>query len=204
MAVRFIADTHLGHKNIYKFRPVFKSTLHNDIFFTTLLETVITKRDIVYFLGDIIFDKKYLNFIKNLNCTKTILIAGNHCSENISMSTLANTFDEIHGIMKYKEFWLSHAPIHPVELRGKKNIHGHVHDASVNDINYLNVSVDSTFMNYYPRTIEEVREAFKHMVSTNTIYEGIKSNESESVMLQNKETKEIYEYSLLESRKIII
>ena len=54
------------------------------------------------------------------------------------------------GLYKYKEFWLSHAPIHPCELRGKRNIHGHVHQNHVmdehhkRDNRYINVCVENT------------------------------------------------------------
>ena len=54
------------------------------------------------------------------------------------------------GLEKYKGAWLSHAPIHPAELRGKINIHGHVHYANVLDETgkldnrYFNVSLENT------------------------------------------------------------
>lgn len=197
---RFIADTHLGHKNIYKYRSVFKSTLHNDLYFMEVLESTTTKRDIMYFLGDTIFDKKYIPFIKSLPGTK-ILIMGNHDSEYIDIRELTKGFDEIHSLVKYKEFWLSHAPIHPEELRGKKNIHGHVHTHSVQSTDYLNVSVDSSFMNYYPRTLEEVRTAFKTMESTGEVYQGIKDEDALNVITNNV-TREIYYRALKESEKV--
>lgn len=59
-------------------------------------------------------------------------------------------FNKVCGFEKYKKSWLSHAPIHPAELRGKINIHGHVHDATITDENglpdlrYFNVSLENT------------------------------------------------------------
>lgn len=41
--------------------------------------------------------------------------------------------NKVYSLVKYKGFWLSHAPIHPEELRGCKNIHGHCHDAVISD-----------------------------------------------------------------------
>jgi calcineurin-like phosphoesterase family protein len=61
------------------------------------------------------------------------------------------------GIIKYKGFWLSHAPIHPEELRGKPNIHGHVHTNTLNDSRYFNASLEN--IGYKPVSIEEVRRA---------------------------------------------
>lgn len=200
---RFVADLHMGHRNIYKYRPVFKSTLHNDYFFMEVLESVCTKRDIMYFLGDILFDKKYLGFIKSLPGTK-ILIPGNHCTEYISMKELANTFDDVHASLKKNGFWLTHIPIHDDELRGKPNIHGHVHASSIESPNHLNVSVDSSFMKYYPRTLAECRYAIEHQQEHNTYFPGISNFEAEDVILGNSETSEIYKRTLNKSKNITV
>lgn len=200
---RFIADTHMGHKNIWKYRPVFESTLHNDLYFQKVLSAVCTKRDTMFFLGDILFDEKYLPFIKELPGTK-ILVLGNHCSEYISTSKLCSVFDEVHGMIRYKEFWLSHAPIHADELRNRKNIHGHVHTASVNDLNYLNVSVDSSFMNFFPKTLHEVRTAFETVNKEQRIYGGVPDDEAKDVIFNNPIAKEAYESALRESKTITV
>ena len=52
-------------------------------------------------------------------------------------------FNRVGALFKYKEFWLSHAPIHPAELRGRKNVHGHVHNKTIIDPNYFNLSVEN-------------------------------------------------------------
>lgn len=200
---RFIADTHMGHRNIYKYRPVFESTLHNDLYFMEILSSICTKRDTMYFLGDILFDEKYLPFIRELPGQK-ILVLGNHCTEYIPVSKLCTAFDEVHALVKYKEFWLSHAPLHPDELRSKKNIHGHVHTESVNDLNYMNVSVDSSFMNYYPRTLLEVRQAFEKVNSEQKIFTGIDDADALAVMESNPVTKAAYYKALEESRKTTV
>jgi calcineurin-like phosphoesterase family protein len=200
---RFIADTHMGHKNIWKYRPVFESTLHNDLYFQYILSEVCTKRDTMFFLGDTIFDEKYLDFIKELPGIK-ILILGNHCTEYVSTSKLCSAFDEVHALMKYKEFWLSHAPIHPEELRGKKNIHGHVHTESVSGLEYMNVSVDSSFMNFFPRTLHEVRQGFETVNSTHQIFAGVPNENARSVIEANPIAKAAYYKALEESRKITV
>lgn len=198
---RFIADLHLGHRNIYKYRPVFESALHNDLFFMEVLNTVCKKRDSMYFLGDILFDKKYIPFIKELPGTK-ILIAGNHCTEYLKMKELVDIYDDVHAVLKKKDVWLTHVPIHNEELRGKPNVHGHVHAHSVPSVNHLNVSVDSSFMKYFPRTLDEVRKGLEFQVQNNTHFAGIDDNDAKSVMLNNPETCEIYERTLKESRII--
>ncbi len=197
---RFIADLHLGHKNIWKYRPVFESTLHNDLYFMHLLAEVCKKRGTMYFLGDIVFDEKYLDFIDSLPGTK-ILVPGNHCSEYISTKKLCEVFDEVHAMVKYKEFWLTHAPIHPAELRNKKNVHGHVHTESINSPEYLNVSVDSSFMNFFPRTLHEVRQAFEKVNTEQKIFAGVPNEDALSVIEANPLAKLCYYKALEESRK---
>lgn len=198
---RFIADLHLGHKNIYKYRPIFESTKHNDLFFIEVLQKYSTKRDIMYFCGDILFNKEYFNVIRELP-GKKFLVLGNHDTEFNSTRELTTVFDEVYSMLKYHEFWLTHAPLHADELRMKRNIHGHVHTASIDDVNYLNVSVDSSFMKFVPRTLFEVREAFKQMKETGEIYKGMSDEEAKLAMAET-EVKEIYQRTLLESRKTI-
>lgn len=196
MHTRFIADLHLEHKNIWKYRPVFKNTKHNDLYFLEVLKTFTTKRDQTFFLGDIVFGTKYLQELKELPGTK-IKVLGNHDTEHVNIKDLANTFDSVHGMMKYKEFWLSHAPIHPDELRSKKNIHGHVHTETVQDPMYLNVSVESSFVGYKPRTIEEVRAAF----STGKIYHGLDEVHSMEVIENDPVLYDIYNRALKQSKQ---
>lgn len=201
---RFIADTHLGHRNIYKYRQVFDSTKHNDLYFIKILQEYSTKRDSMYFLGDICFDEYYLPMIKELPGTK-ILIAGNHCSEYIPMKKLVDVFDETHALLKYKEFWLSHAPLHPDELRGKRNIHGHVHAASVPDTKYLNVSVDSEFMKFLPRTLSEARDAFNTMENIGTHFGGLEERDvCLEVIMSNPISKAAYEWAKIEATKVMV
>ncbi|AZU98237.1 putative serine/threonine protein phosphatase [Salmonella phage SE_PL] len=201
---RFIADTHLGHRNIYKYRKVFDSTKHNDLYFIRILQETCKKRDTMFFLGDICFDKQYLEIIKELPGQK-ILIPGNHCTEYIPMKELVDVYDEVHALLKYKEFWLSHAPIADVELRGKRNIHGHVHAQSVPDIKYLNTSVDSEFMRFLPRTLHEVRQAFETMEQLGSHYGGLEDRDDAlEVIMSNPISKAAYEWSKKEAEKIMV
>lgn len=102
--------------------------------------SVVSKNDLVYVLGDVCFDKTKLPLLKRMKGNKH-LILGNH--DEFSLETYKPYFNKIHGFMKYKGVaWLSHAPIHPDELRGKWNIHGHVHHKTLPDYRYINVGVE--------------------------------------------------------------
>ena len=84
---------------------------------------------IKYFLwGDIAFSFEALQEISTWAGHQKILICGNHDLDRIGMKTVSQYYDEVYSLLKYKEFWLSNCPIHPDELRGKFNIHGHCVD----------------------------------------------------------------------------
>lgn len=155
--VWFLSDLHAGHKNICKFRTQFTSEEEHYNHVKEKYHAVVTKRDHVYFLGDIAFNKERLDDISKWAGEKKILIAGNHCTDHLTMKELCNTFDDVYSLKKYKEFWISHAPIHPNELRGKFNLHGHVHFATIDDDRYFNCCLENT--NYAPISLDEIRKA---------------------------------------------
>ncbi len=153
----FIGDCHFGHKNQIKWRP-FQSEEEVTSLILTNMRKVVTKRDTLYILGDCILHPDSLNVLEDIPGQK-VLILGNHCTEKVKTSDLVSVFDDIHGMMKYKEFWLTHAPIHPEELRGKINIHGHVHTNTLKDTRYVNVSCEA--VNYTPISLHTIRERLK-------------------------------------------
>lgn len=83
----------------------------------------------MYVLGDACFSYESLCLLGTLP-GKKILIRGNH-DDYVTTGQLLEVFSSIEGTFRYKNFWLTHAPMHPVELRGKINLHGHVHYSTV-------------------------------------------------------------------------
>lgn len=158
--VFYTADWHLGHRNITeKFRTHFSSNKeHNDTIVANYLKTV-TKRDTAYFLGDICFDKASLDIIRALPGSKR-LVMGNHENQygEYRTSELWDVFDKVYGLHTRKQVWLSHAPIHPLELRNKPNVHGHVHEQTLSDWRYANVCLENC--NYHPVDFEDIKAAF--------------------------------------------
>ena len=151
-SVYFISDLHLGHDRITSFRPDFgnSSKEHDEILIDRINSTV-NKRDKLYILGDIAFNSVGVERFKNINCQHIEAIWGNHCDIKKLMPLV-----EKHGAFKkYKDYWLSHCPIHPQELRGKINIHGHVHQKEIDDNRYISVCVEAC--NGVPMSIDEIR-----------------------------------------------
>lgn len=150
------SDLHLGHKNTWRFRPEFESAeYHHEFVFNNLVSSV-KRRDMVLFLGDITFTEEWLDRISEIQCERKILIAGNHDTDNISMRKLTDVYDEVYALYRRGGYLYSHAPIHPNELRGKINIHGHVHHKTIDDPRYFNACLENTDMK--PIDINTIRE----------------------------------------------
>lgn len=162
--VWFFGDAHLGHANIYKHRD-FPTNEDHHALIKENYHKVVTKRDTVYFMGDTAFTFEALEEVRTWTAEKKILIVGNHDLERgIKMEHLVEAYDEVYAFKRYREFWLSHAPIHPSELRGKVNIHGHVHAETIKDARYFNTSLEN--IEYTPINIEEVRRRLLTQANT--------------------------------------
>lgn len=167
MAVYMISDLHLGHRSILKYRPDLNlSTVdeHDDFIVDNILSTV-SKRDKLYLLGDVCFSHETVPKLKLITdyVESCALILGNHDLESNarpSIHTLYELFGKnIFGIQSYKSCWLTHGPLHEDELRGKFNIHGHVHSHSLSDPKYYNVSCEA--VNYKPMEFTKILEYLK-------------------------------------------
>lgn len=170
--IYFISDLHLGHKRILEFEPNlrFGNTVdeHDTILIERMKSVCNNKRDILYICGDVAMDKDKLQLLHEIPARK-ILVRGNH--DVYSDDAYRLVFDAIVGFFCYKGHWVSHAPIHPHELRGRRNIHGHVHRNSVlnstgvgYDPNYINVCVENC--EGRPINFAEIRgNTFKGVIS---------------------------------------
>ena len=81
-----------------------------------------------------------------------------NCFYTLNHFHYAWAFDDVMGGFSYKGVWLTHIPIHPDELRGRPNIHGHTHNHIINDNRYLNVCMEQ--INYRPLEFTEAVKVF--------------------------------------------
>lgn len=147
----FISDAHFGHRNIHLMggRPI-SGPIENEYWISECWQQCVSRKvaadraDVVYCLGDMAFNEDALRLIQSLNGIK-VLIGGNH---DIQSPVAYETYREIHGLYKRYGMWLSHAPMHEVELRGKPNVHGHVHQQSINDPRYRNICPESLVLKF--------------------------------------------------------
>ena len=123
---------------------------------------VVNKKDTTYILGDLTMEKANYEILNRLNGIKHIVL-GNH-DEGQHTKILQQYVNKIAGMVNYKkEFILTHCPIHPCELeyRFKYNIHGHVHENTLPDKRYINVSAE--VIDYTPKLLTElIKENEKH------------------------------------------
>ena len=155
-----ISDLHLGHKNIIKYAEGYRSgsnSEEHDLWLMDQWNSVVTKHDLVYVLGDVAMNRESLDKIKRFKGNK-ILVRGNHDVYNTR--TYLEYFQEVCGLLHHKGvFWMSHAPIHPTELRGRFNLHGHVHQNSIPDDRYINCCVE--MCNGVPQNLDILLEKYR-------------------------------------------
>lgn len=132
-----ISDHHFGHQNSWeKFKLADGCTplrpfTSNDEMNQTMIDrhnAKVKEHDTVYFLGDVVINRKHLHLVKQLNGRK-ILIRGNHDIFRDEDYREVG-FEQIHGVRVFVDkFILSHIPLHPdcVTGRFRVNVHGHLH-----------------------------------------------------------------------------
>lgn len=166
--VRFIADLHLSHANMAT-RRGFETVTEHDEYIIAKWNSVVTKRDITYILGDVTMEKNApYHLLDRLNGIKHVVM-GNH-DRRQDVHKLLQHVESVAGMVQYKGHILTHCPIHPMELeyRFPKNIHGHIHDSQVMKEVYSNqvascyipderyICVSCERVDYTPKTLEEL------------------------------------------------
>lgn len=161
MAAYACADLHLCHRQIHTYRNYPSVEAHDDFVEQTWRERVRSnKRDTTYVLGDVAFSKEGWERFDSFP-GKKVVILGNHCTEYATAEFISQlkTVNSVHSMLRWKSMLMSHAPLHPDHLRGKRNLHGHLHNTLVQDRRYLNVSLEHTGMG--PLCLDEIQAEFE-------------------------------------------
>ena len=187
----FISDTHFFHENVIRFdnRP-FTCIEEMNAKMRDWWNNTVSSKDRIYILGDFIWlpssDPEYIKFTKSLN-GKKVLIKGNHDNAEKFSSEFKNCFEDIKSRkeikLNKKRIIMDHYPLmmyrHDIDLN-VFHFHGHTHITGEQDyvekwtrqlvFNYsagqptgqiINVGCMMPYMNYIPRTFEEIVEAGK-------------------------------------------
>lgn len=188
METFYISDLHFNHFNVIDFdkRPFKTLQEMND----TLVEKWnkrVKNNDTVYILGDLLWDSspESLKILKSLN-GKKILIIGNHdwrWIKNKDFTRYLYEMNEGYKLLKIdkRKIILSHYPIMMFDgvFHGNTyHLYGHIHTNELDNrllnkwkseyekelghsINMYNVGCMLPYMNYEPKTLNEIKEVFK-------------------------------------------
>jgi len=108
---------------------------------------IVKPTDKVYMLGDIAFNQRGLDKVKQMNGIK-ILVKGNH--DQLKLNKYVDVFKDVRGCHVMNGLVFTHIPIHVDQLgRFGCNVHGHLHMNRVMqgdkiDPRFLCVSVEHT------------------------------------------------------------
>lgn len=161
MNIWFISDLHLGHANILqhsKGKRQGSNIVEHDQWIVDCWNSKVQKGDVVYVLGDVAWNHQSLKLLNKMLGQK-FLVRGNHDGGDITVFT--EYFQNVYGLLSYKGFWLSHAPLHPSALRDRINLHGHNHQDVVRlatgepDLRYFNVAVEH--LQGFPISLKELK-----------------------------------------------
>ena len=160
--VFFTSDLHLGHENLCKNLRGFPSAKENDELIIENWNKTVTKRDIVFLLGDITMEnntvlRKYIPLLQGI----IYVLPGNHENRQCCKS-LQDFGITLIGNIKYKNFILSHIPIHQQEIRkARGNIHGHIHKGGNNwDLGNEYFNVNCEYHNYTPLLFDNLLDIY--------------------------------------------
>lgn len=139
-----IADLHFGHAKLAEIRGFASAEAHDNAI-VEAWNRVVTKRDVVYVLGDVF----RLERCADLKGTKKLAM-GNH--DQSPASRYIEHFSQIRACFEFDGCLLSHIPVHPGQFRRYElNIHGHTHAGFIDDERYVPVSVEHcTWMEPFP------------------------------------------------------
>ena len=176
----YLADMHFGHKNIitYDNRP-YSTTQEMDRALIANWNDVVTDNDTVYVLGDMFWITEDAEKIIQQLKGKKVLIVGNHdkCATTLNMIKYWEYCADTAIVQEGKQFVvLSHYPImfYRNMYRGWYHFYGHIHNSQDHNMTEsfakqiseltaqewkgYNVGVMMPYMNYAPRTFEEIVE----------------------------------------------
>ena len=197
MSIWFVADTHLGHANIIKYdnRPFANIKEHDDTIISNW-NSVVKKGDSVYHLGDVSFgcSRKYAQeLVWRLN-GQIYLIRGNH-DKHVDKPGIKERFvwiKDLH-VMRLKENGkvYQHITLCHYAMRrwykshwGSFSLYGHSHN-SLDEGDYLSFDVGVNGHNYYPISLEYVKERLEQ--KQNKYRKKVRKNSEEKINYDNRE-----------------
>ena len=139
MVVFITSDTHFGHPAVAALRG-FASCEEHDARIIEAWNSRVTKHDVVWHLGDVVWTQRALPTLAKLRGIKKLII-GNH--DTIATKKYLRYFNKVYQGVRKETALLTHVPIHPDCFEEKRrwtiNIHGHLHEKEIEDTRYINI-----------------------------------------------------------------
>lgn len=174
----FVGDLHLGHAGIITFnddngkkiRPFATIEEHDETLINNI-NSVVKPEDRLYFLGDIVINRRHIAQIGKINGRKK-LIKGNH--DIFKLSDYTPYFEDVSAYRIYPNSGIicSHIPVHPSQLEHRfvLNVHGHLHHNIItnNTMNYsgeIEVLPDRKYFNICPEHTNYMPVSYDELVS---------------------------------------
>lgn len=181
----YIADTHFGHENIIRHSNLpFSNVLEMDETIIKNWNQRVNEKDTVYILGDFSWykEEQTINILNQLS-GKKILIKGNHDKVSPKVARKYTKVCDYYEISdSNQKIILSHYPM-PFwnkQFRGSIHLYGHVHNSRQwelfegwlkemraeqgIDARAYNVGVAMPYMDFGPRTLEEIMKNSEKIV----------------------------------------
>lgn len=164
--IYFCSDPHFYHEKMATLRG-FSSIEEYHNFFISEWNNTVSKRDVVYILGDITMETKKYDILDKLNGIKKVVLGNHDKGKRSHTEELLKHVNTIQSSVKMEigEYTclLTHIPVHPIEFdyRIDFNIHGHLHKLEVDDKRYINVCPER--VGYIPLNINEVYAKLKEL-----------------------------------------
>lgn len=134
---------HLGAPRIHEYRTRFASQQEHDDHIWGLLSEL-NKRDIVIFLGDVLFSKEALEELTGYPFRKWLVLGNHEFDKGISMEELLGVFERVELQIVKKGMLFTHIPVHVGALRKyRRNVHAHQHTDTIDDIRYINLCFEN-------------------------------------------------------------
>ncbi len=92
---------------------------------------VVGPKDTIWFLGDVVINRRYLKLIERFNGRKRLVLGNHDVFKNKDFYNAG--FEDLHSFRKFDGFVATHIPVHRESLRSSwgRNVHGHLHSNRV-------------------------------------------------------------------------
>lgn len=162
----FIGDLHYGQNNVHQsIRPEFSSPREHDNYIHAKIMEKGNKTRVLWLTGDTFLSSSSFWRLEEyrLRWQQVNIVLGNHCHKGLARKATKMKGVNVFGPIRRFGFWITHLPVHPIDIGRGKNIHAHNHNRVTvidhtlkKDPNYFCTSAEA--IDYTPISLREIKE----------------------------------------------